>query len=206
MPANYDNSAWFYDQLCWLVYGKTMINAQRFLLKFISPGSKVLIAGGGTGWILEELSRLHSGGLTVTYLEIAPKMMQLSQKRNTGLNKIVFINKAVENARLQPNFDVAITPFLFDNFTQRNFELIFAHVHAALKPGGLWLNSDFQLTGKWWQPILLKTMFLFFRLTCNIEANRLPDIQKQFDLHGYKNIARKTFYGNFIVSEIYNRL
>ncbi|HEY2580586.1 MAG TPA: hypothetical protein VGI43_02195, partial [Mucilaginibacter sp.] len=68
---------------------------------------------------------------------------------------------------------------------------------------GLWLNCDFQLTGQWWQKVLLKSMFLFFRAICDIEASRLPGIQKQFALHGYQSMAEKTFYGDFIFSAVY---
>src|ERR1700756_5595140 len=167
MPANYNNSAWFYDRLSRLVYGKAMINAQRFLLTFIPSGSKVLIVGGGTGLILEQIAELHAGGLKITYVEIAPKMIAVAEKRHVGENAVVFINNAIENVCLQTDFDAVITPFLFDNFTQHNFGLIFEHIQAALKPGGFWLNCDFQRTGKWWQSVLLKTMFLFFRLICN---------------------------------------
>ncbi len=204
MPANYNNSAWFYDRLSRLVYGRAMINAQRFLLTFIPSGSKVLIVGGGTGLILEEIAELHAERLKITYVEVASKMIAVAEKRKTGANAVAFINDAIENVRLETDFDVVITSFLFDNFTQHNFELIFAHIHAALKPGALWLICDFQLTGKWWQRVLLKTMFLFFRLICNVEASGLPATQKQFESHGYTNTARKTFYGDFIISEVYS--
>jgi len=203
MSANYNNSAWFYDWLCRLVFGRALMNAQVFLLKFIAPRSKILIAGGGTGWILEEIAKLHHDGLKVIYVEIAPKMMVLSQRRNIGNNQVTFINAAIEDVALPADFDVVITPFLFDNFTQINLEKIFGHIHAALKPGGLWLDCDFQLNGKWWQGVLLKMMFLLFRMVCNIESSRLPDISRQFEVYAYKNIARKAFYGNFIVAEAY---
>jgi ubiquinone/menaquinone biosynthesis C-methylase UbiE len=203
MAANYNNSAWFYDRLSRLVFGRALMNAQIFLLKFIPANSEILIAGGGTGWILEEIARLHLEGLNITYVEIAPKMTALSQRRNIGSNRVTFINAAIEDVTLPADFGVVITPFLFDNFTQVNLEKIFAHIQAALKPGGLWLNCDFQLTGKWWQGVLLKTMFLFFRLICNIEASGLPEIQREFESLGYKNVERKTFYGDFIVSGVY---
>src|ERR1700722_7934923 len=114
MSANFNNSAWFYDALSRLVYGRALINAQLFLLKFIPANSKVLIAGGGTGLILEEITNLHPAGLNITYVEIAPKMMRLSEKRNTGSNAVTFINAAIENVTLTKDFDVVITPFLFD--------------------------------------------------------------------------------------------
>jgi len=205
MSANYNNSAWFYDRLSRLVYGRALINAQLFLLNFIPPGAKIMIAGGGTGWILEEITKLHPNGLNIIYVEIAPKMMTLSKERNTAGNKVTFINSAVEDVALQPDFDVVITPFLFDNFTQGNMERIFAHIQSCLKPGGLWLNCDFQLSGQWWQNVLLKTMFLFFRIVCNIEASKLPAIGKQFILLGYKSIQRKAFFDEFIISAVYQQ-
>ena len=57
MPANYDNSAWFYDRLSRVVYGKAIVRAQVYLLKEIPAGSTVLIAGGGTGSFCSSASR-----------------------------------------------------------------------------------------------------------------------------------------------------
>ncbi|WP_114941017.1 class I SAM-dependent methyltransferase [Mucilaginibacter endophyticus] len=206
MAANYNNSAWFYDRLSRLVYGKALINAQVYLLGFIPTASKILIAGGGTGWILEELSKIHPSGLDITYVEISANMTALSQKRQTGQNKVIFVNDAVENVKLAADFDVVITPFLFDNFVDETVDSVFNHLHNLLKPGGLWLNADFQLTGRWWQNVMLQSMFIFFRLLCGIEASRLPAIEKRFDAAGYNVIEDKTFFGDFIVARVYRKL
>jgi len=205
MAANYNNSAWFYDKLSRLVYGRALINAQIYLLGFIPPASKILIAGGGTGWILEELAKIHPSGLDITYVEISANMTALSQKRQTGQNKVTFVNDAVENVKLPGGFDVVITPFLFDNFVDETVDRVFYHLHALLKPGHLWLNADFQLTGRWWQNIMLQSMFIFFRLLCGIEASRLPAIEKRFDTNGYNVVENKTFFGDFIVARVYRK-
>ncbi|MFS2189569.1 class I SAM-dependent methyltransferase [Mucilaginibacter sp. Mucisp84] len=205
MAANYNNSAWFYDRLSRIVYGKALINAQVYLLGFIPLKSKILIAGGGTGWILEELTKIHPSGLDITYVEISANMTALSQKRQTGQNTVTFINDAVENVKLIANFDVIITPFLFDNFVDKTVDNVFNHLHNLLKTGGLWLNADFQLTGRWWQNLLLRSMFVFFRLLCGIEASRLPAIEKRFDAEGYSVIDDKTFFGDFIVAKVYKK-
>jgi len=205
MAANYNNSAWFYDRLSRLVYGRALINAQVYLLRFVEANSKILIVGGGTGWILEELTRIHPSGLEITYVEVAANMVSLSKKRKIGANQVVFINDAIENVGLKTDFDVIITPFLFDNFTGETLQKVFAHIHPLLKPGGKWLNADFQLTGKWWQNILLQSMFLFFKLLCNIEASQLPDIEKQFKQYGYNTISQQFFFGDFVIAEAYNK-
>jgi ubiquinone/menaquinone biosynthesis C-methylase UbiE len=205
MGANYNNSAWFYDRLSRLVYGRALINAQVYLLQYIPSNSNILIVGGGTGWILEELTKIYPSGLRITYVEVASHMMALSQKRNIGENGVSYINDAIENVSVPGNFDVVITPFLFDNFTEQTLTVVFSHIHALIKPTGVWLNADFQLTGKWWQKVMLKSMLLFFRLLCGIESSKLPEIEKQFEKHGYKEIAQKTFYGEFIVSKVYRK-
>lgn len=205
MPANYDNSASFYDRLSRLVFGKALVNAQIWLLPRIPKNAKVLIVGGGTGWLLEEITKLHPGGLNITYVEISAKMMALSRKRNIGNNHVEFINKAVEDAGLPADFDVVITPFLFDNFTEDSLPGVFQHVYQSLKPSGLWLNTDFQLTGKWWQYVILKSMLLFFKVLCSVPAWRLPDVGKQFGKFGYEVIEEKRFFGDFVVTRAYRQ-
>jgi len=205
MSANYNNSAWFYDSLARLVYGRALVNAQVYLLQHIPANSHVLIVGGGTGWILEELASIYPSGLSITYVEIAPAMVALSQKRNVGGNDVTFINDAIENVTLLPDFDVVVTPFLFDNFTEETLHKVFNGISNLLKNGGIWLNCDFRLTGKWWQWVLLKSMFVFFRLVCGIEASRLPGIERCFEDGRYSVVEEKIFFGRFIGSTVYKK-
>jgi ubiquinone/menaquinone biosynthesis C-methylase UbiE len=205
MPANYDNSAWFYDRLSRLVYGDALVRAQVYLLGFIPANAKVLIAGGGTGWILEKLANLHPAGLQITYSEISAKMMARAKKKHTGSNAVAFVNEAVENLTLPPGFDVVITPFLFDSFTMQSAELMFKHIDSLLKPAGRWLYADFQPTGKWRQKILLKSMLLFFKALCGIESSNLPDVESLFKLNGYATTAQQTFLNDFVISKVYAR-
>jgi len=203
MSANFNNSAWFYDRLSRLVYGRALINAQVYLLQFVPPDTNILIVGGGTGWILEELTQLQPSGLSITYVEVAAKMIARCKKRNTGCNKIYYINEAIENTIVSSNFDVVITPFLFDNFTDKNLPIILGRISKSLKPGGIWLNTSFQSTGKLWQAALLKLMFIFFKTLCGIEASKLPAIDQQFEKHGYKVIEERLFFRRFMVARVY---
>lgn len=200
MASNYDNSAWFYDRLSRVVYGDALVRAQIYLLQFVKPNSSILIAGGGTGWILEELAKRYTSGLQIAYVEISANMIALSQKRNWGYNQVTFINAPVEEVVIDRQFDVIFTPFLFDNFREDTLQKVFNHLHELLKPDGVWLNTDFQLTGRWWQNVLLRSMFIFFRILCRIETSALPDINRRFKEYSYEVIAEKTFFGDFILS------
>jgi ubiquinone/menaquinone biosynthesis C-methylase UbiE len=205
MAANYNNSALFYDRLARLVYGRALVDAQVYLLRHIPVNSKVLIIGGGTGWILEELTKIYPSGLQITYVEIAPNMMTLSKKRNLGNNQVTFINEAIENIDFPKDFDVAFTPFLLDNFTDQNLPKVFNSIANLLKPNVLWLNASFQLTGKWWQQVMLKTMFIFFKVICGIEASKLPGINKCFLKENFKLVEQQSFFGDFIGSRVYKK-
>src|SRR5271170_2803408 len=128
MAANFNNSAWFYDKFSGLVYGRALINAQVYLLQYIPANANILIVGGGTGWILEEITKIHPSGLNITYVEIAEKMMTPSRKRNVGGNKVTFLNEPIEDVKDELIYDTVITPFLFDNFTEQTLQNVFSSI------------------------------------------------------------------------------
>ena len=175
MTSNYDHIAGFYDRLSRLVFGSSIVRAQVCLLPFIPAGARILIIGGGTGWILEEIAALHPQGLTIDYIESSAKMIAISQKRNRQKNSVQFIHQPIEDYVLTTPYDVIITPFLFDNFPKDKIAYIFEKLHAYLKSNGLWLYADFTSgTGNpFWQKILLRIMYLFFRVTGAIETQKL---------------------------------
>jgi ubiquinone/menaquinone biosynthesis C-methylase UbiE len=205
MAANYNNATWFYERLSKLVFGQAQVKAQEYFLNRIQPGSSILIIGGGTGEILESLTRLHPAGLHITYVEISVNMMALSRKRNTGQNEVIYITENVGQVSFTRHFDVVITAFLFDNFSEEDLAAVFPIINTQVKLGGLWLNTDFQLTGPLWQKVMLKSMYLFFRLMGAVKVTRLPDTKRMFRVHGYHLLDEKTFYGNFILATVYRK-
>ena len=103
--VNYNRIAWFYDGLCSLVFGSDIKKAQIELLPFIPKNANILIIGGGTGWIIDEITKTHSTGLSITYIDVSAKMIQLSKKRNFAFNEIEFIETSIENIELRDGAD-----------------------------------------------------------------------------------------------------
>lgn len=205
MKGNYDNVAPFYDLLSRLVFRDAILQSSRFLVNAIPANSSILIIGGGTGHILEEISKKYVSGLQITYVEVSKKMIALSRKRNVASNRIIFINQSISDAPLHQLFNVVITPFLFDNFSYSTATIFFNKIDALLMPGGLWLFTDFQLnkTNNIWQKLLLNLMYFFFRLLCKIEAAHLEDMRMLFEEYNYRNISMQTFFKKFIYAVIY---
>jgi len=205
--VNYNSIAPFYDWLCKLIFGQSIQNAQIESLHFIPPNSTVLIVGGGTGWILDEINKIHPSGLTISYVDISSGMIELSKKRKTGNNGVTFMQEAIENTSLAHQYyDVILTPFILDAFLQDNLQFIFQKLDGSLKANGIWLYSDFCLSdeSKWWQRITIKVMYYFFYMVCKIETTRLPYVKAGFSK--YKKIEEMNFCKNFIHTEVYQKI
>lgn len=208
MNNNYDPIAKYYDVLSRAVYFRSQLKAQINQLPLIPANSNILIVGGGTGWILEEIAKVHAAGLTITYIEISAKMLEKSKKRAVKENHITYIHSSAENFTTSDTYDVILTAFFFDNFEGEKVKDVFFQYHGLLRKGGLWLFSDFYYTpqsGKLWQAFLLKTMYLFFKLISNIEAHVLVNMEPYFAAESYQQIKAAFYYGGFIKSIVYRK-
>ena len=206
MDNNYDKIAGHYDALSRLVFFKSQVNAQINQLQYIPENSSILIAGGGTGWILEELTRVHPSGLKIIYVEISGKMIALSQKRSFKDNHVEFINLGIEDFKTDLIFDVILTPFLFDNFAEERAVKVFNQLNTHLKKDGLWFLVDFSLNttnGNWWKWLLLKSMYSFFKLLGIVEANKLINMDPYFLKAHYQIVEERLYYGGFIKATIF---
>lgn len=204
-PNNYDKVASFYDRLSFLVFGGALRRAQESLLSVLAPGQKILIAGGGSGWILEAMAARVPEGLHITYVELSANMTALARKKNAGKNDVVFVTDSITTQQLVPEgFDIIFTAFLFDNFLPETGNTLFKKLHEALKPGGYWLFADFELseTGGFWQRPLLKAMYFFFGTFCQIQARQLNDVGALFLQYHYTLVQQKDFYGRFVNAAI----
>lgn len=207
MRNNYDAIAGSYDRVSRLVFGKSIMESQKVLLQYIHAHSRVLIVGGGTGWILEEIAVLNSSGLVIDYVEISAKMIFLASKRQCGANKVNFINKPIEDYNATASYDVIITPFLFDNFAQDRAEKVFNKLNSVLMESGKWLFTDFHIGAgqAFWQKALLRSMYTFFGLISHVEARQLPELTPIFSSAGYEIIFESYHFGKFIRSVAYRK-
>ena len=204
MTNDYNSIAGIYDVLSKLIFQKSIINAQKFLLQYIPANSNILIVGGGTGWILEAIADLRSKNIQITYVEKSARMISLSKRRHYKKNTVDFVNEAIEDFTTEKIFNVIFTAFVFDNFKADKTAIVFNRLNQSLKQNGLWLYADFinDNHGKLWKKILLKIMYVFFKLTCNIETQQLINMDNYF-AESYTKTSKNFFYSNFIQSKIY---
>jgi ubiquinone/menaquinone biosynthesis C-methylase UbiE len=191
------------------VFGQSEINAQVDLLGYVRPGDRLLIVGGGTGWILEKIAAIFPSGLEITYIESSARMMELTKTRKWGQSRVELVNSGVEEWKARMEYDCILTGFFFDNFKESHAVEIVKRLTPCLKTGGYWLDADFfypKKRGKLWQAILLYSMYWSARLICGVEAKRLPDMDRIFGEEGYGVLYTTFHYQRFIRSVVYRRV
>jgi len=208
MRNDYNSVAGYYDRLSRLVFQRSIIKAQQYLIDFISDNNKVLLVGGGTGWILDEIARLKKKNISVVYVEKSSKMIELSKKRKHENVTVEFVNAGIESYTTGDHFDVILTPFLFDNFIEKKIQYVFKRLDALLIPKGFWLYADFvnyKEVQRAWKQYFLKTMYVFFSFAANIETKKLIDMRPYFT-EKYEMITQQFYYRRFIEAIVYRKI
>lgn len=198
----FDKLAAVYDDLASFVYGKSIKNSQRHFLHHIPTKAKVLILGGGTGWLLKEIMLLRPA-CEIWYIEASEKMIALSKSKIVKEN-IHFIH-GTENDIPPISFDIVITNFYLDLFAQQSIDKVIGKIKSSLETKSSWLVTDFLDQGKLWQKIMLRMMYSFFHYVSQIESKSLQDWNSALQENGMTKKEAKSFYNGFIESCVYNK-
>ena len=200
----FNRIAFIYDFLAKLVYGHHIVDAQEYFLNKIRDYSKILIMGGGSGWLLAALLK-KKPNCEVWYIEASGKMIALSKIKVDKKHKVHFVHGTEENIPSSIQYDVVIANFYLDLFADRQLTHVISKIRASLKGESLWVVTDFIDGNRWWQKALLKTMYLFFRITCSLESHDLPEWSKRLEQAKAREIESAFFYGGFIKTALYQR-
>ena len=196
-PQNgFDSIAAVYDLLARMVFGKSIVQAQTAFLDQVESRDKVLILGGGTGWLLKELLIVQPD-CEVWYIESSSKMLEMAKRKCGNHSSVHFILGTHQSIPLI-TFDVVILNFFLDLFSPEALDELIERLKIASKVDGTWLVADFEDEGKWWQRILLNVMIVFFRITCGIDINGLPPWRSALASCGLRETAHLSFFRGFI--------
>lgn len=199
----FDRIAPVYDWLSGLVFGDALDKSQLTFLGSIRNGSHVLMIGGGTGKSLESLLSL-THGCKVWYVEASSVMIARARQRiGSRSPNVVFIHGNEDSIPAHTQFDVIITGFFLDLFPEEKVGKWARRVGHRLREEGSWLITDFVGRDKWWQRLLLWSMYRFFILTCGIKGRRLPRWEYEVGRNGFAEKHATFYFGRFIKSSVW---
>ncbi|WP_339695059.1 methyltransferase domain-containing protein [uncultured Roseivirga sp.] len=202
MKNNFDLIAPVYDGLAKVVFGRNLKKIQTHFLPLIPGNANVLIIGGGTGWIINELFNTDFKG-RLTYVEASEKMISLS-KKNCVKDSVNFIHGDESAIPLGQKYDVIITNFFLDVFSEPRLDQVMTTLSEKLDKDGIWICSDFQNNGRFSHQLLLWLMFRFFKITSKLESKSLLNFDLKFKKIGHSRSENFTLMNGLIFSSVYS--
>lgn len=170
MISGYDKLAPVYDRLATIFVGKQIQQAQLKWLPCLRDRKKLLILGGGTGWILPSIFQVNPN-LVIHYVDSSSGMIAKAQANATG-SLIQFI-KGTEADVPDKDYDAVLTNFYLDLFSNAQLPNLITHVKMHLSSSALWLVTDFE-THSMLQRVKVRLMYLFFRMMTGLKTHTLP--------------------------------
>lgn len=199
---NFDFVAPIYDRLARIVFGNQLRDIQTRWLDLIPNDANVLIMGGGTGWILDEVVK-RKPQARIDYIEASAKMIELSAKRPIDMSCVNLIHGNESHIPDNQSYDVIITNFFLDVFEEARLNSILKKLNSTLSPNGILICSDFRNTKKIQHRLLLWSMHRFFNLASRMESKSLNDIPKHMLQSGFKQKEQATSYNGLLFSSVY---
>ena len=202
--TNFNKITPFYDGLVKLFFGDSIQSATNYYLDLIPANSKILILGGGTGQLLDELNRFASGS-DVTYVDTSQRMLEQAKLRNYENLSVKYLCQSAFEVE-QEQFDVIITPFFLDLFTNTELQVLSSRLGGFLSKGGYWLFSDFVDSGKIHQKLFIRFLYLLFNFACGVKSTKLPDYGIVFGNDVFSLISDRLSSRGLITSRIYRHV
>lgn len=199
IAKGFDLLASVYDTLARWVIGKGIMESQKYFLEKLPAKGRVLMLGGGTGWILPFMTEARPQ-LSIDYIELSEKMLQHARAQ-PGSDHIRFI-RGTQNDIPAGKYDVVITHFYLDMFTDLTLTRAVLKIKSSMNPQAQWIVTDFVNT-TWRHRAMLWIMYRFFRVVAGIEAKTLPAWPEIFAKAGASVQEEKIFSRGFIKAVLF---
>ena len=204
---DFDNVASIYRWAEYLTLGTLLQRTRTHFLPQLNACRQALVLGDGDGRFLAQLLHDHPT-LHATAVDTSPRMLQLLRTRCAfASNRLETQNASALTIEPAPDTDLIVTHFFLDCLTQPQVDHLTQRIAANVRPGTLWLLSDFALPQTpWLRPlaaIYIRSLYLAFRILTGLRVTHLPDPQAALTASKFICIARQQRLGGLIYTELW---
>jgi SAM-dependent methyltransferase len=214
---NFDFIARPYRWLEYLTFGRALERCRLYFLPHLATRTRALVLGDGDGRFLSRLLTANPL-LTVDAVDTSAAMLTLLTRRCEASASRIITHQAdaLESVQKivcsnmhdgQPACDLVVTHFFLDCLTQSEVDSLAAAIAPHLAPDALWLLSDFRIpSGPMHLParILVRALYLAFRIVTGIRADQLPDHAASLTRAGCTRIACQEFLLGLLTTELWS--
>jgi SAM-dependent methyltransferase len=211
-PANFDRLARLYRTLELAMFGRTLERARLAHLPHLAHSADVLLLGDGDGRVAHRILEGCSCRRLVS-VDASRVMLSLAEQRITApadRDRITFLLQDARTFDVAPrSIDAVVTQFLLDCFTAAETAALVRRLAEAVRPGGLWLYTDFDVPergpGRWLAHGVIKILYWFFRWQTGITAAALPPAESDIRRNGFAAVAERAFALGMVRSVVYRK-
>ena len=197
----FDYVSKYYDSLSKAVFGGAIQEAKVSLYDEIPSGASVLFVGGGSGVSLAYLLSKEKK-LKIDFVDASHNMVSLAKGRIGVQPNVSFYPTTIEQFG-GSSYDVIITEFFFDLFDECEIVELIRILDNKLEPGGILIDTDFRSPSNVTNRIVLKLMYVFFRIIAKLETSKLVDTLSLFARNRFKVSKEIKTDSGFISSRLF---
>lgn len=204
-----------YRPLEYARFGRKLETCRFALLPRLNGVQKALILGEGDGRFAARLAERYPH-IIADVFDTSREMIRIAERRlrACGAARLATISfhrgDATAVSFPQHDYDLVATHFFFDVFSTDELSPLIHRVKQSLRPGGVWLVSEFdlppsgapRLLARFW----IRVMYLFFRCATGLRNQHLPDWRQQLANAGFRPQAQQSLANGFLVSELWEHV
>jgi tRNA (cmo5U34)-methyltransferase len=186
VARGFDRLAPLYDLSGDLALAGRIHASQVTLLPRLPSVRRALVLGGGTGRFLEAFLN-HDPEARVVSIDASPGMTRRTEdriNRSGQRERVELRGGGLEKLGPDERFDLVVTHYFLDLFADEELHGVMESLNRTLVKEGHWLFSDFR------QRSVAAVLYPFFRATCGISADSLPDFDRAFAPLGLEEVHR----------------
>lgn len=207
---NFDNIARPYRVLEYLTLGRMLERTRLHFLPRILTARRALVLGDGDGRFLAQLFAVNPD-VHATAIDSSGEMLRLlREKCKPYFDRLhtVHADALSFTPPVHADYDLVVSHFFMDCFTEAQLNELVDHIAPALKPDALWLLSDFRIaSGRMHLPaeIVVRGLYFAFRVITGLRIVRLPCHSSILSAAGFNRRDRKLLAAGLLHTELWQR-
>jgi SAM-dependent methyltransferase len=207
--ADFDRVARIYRWAEYAALGRLLERTREHCLPQLADRRSALVLGDGDGRFLARLLRQNRAMRAVAVDTSAAMLGLLRRGCAFAATRLATRQQSALDAAPEPDTDLIVTHFFLDCLTQAQVDALTAGLAAKVRPGTLWVVSDFAVPAT---PLLrplaavyVRALYVVFRLLTGLRVTRLPDPQTALYAAGFERVARRERLGGVLYTEVWRR-
>jgi ubiquinone/menaquinone biosynthesis C-methylase UbiE len=208
---DFDHMARIYRWAEYASLGPVLQRARTHFLPELRECRRAVVLGDGDGRFLARLMA-QNPAMQAVAVDTSAVMLELLHKNCAHAAtdtdaRLTLLRASALQTKPAPETDLIVTHFFLDCLTQVEVDALTESYAATLKPGTMWLVSDFALPHiTWLRPFAaayIRALYFAFRLLTGLRVTQLPNTQKALQRAGFARIASKEFINGLIFTELW---